>query len=69
MGRQIGTANASMGALEKFWSDYHVDMYYKYMILQAIPCNLLLWGCEIWALHQYLLKNLTCSYIAASREF
>ena len=28
------------------------------MILWAIPCNLLLWGCEIWFLHKSLLDKL-----------
>ena len=28
------------------------------MIFRAIPCNLLLWGCESWALRQSLLKTL-----------
>ena len=58
VGRRIGVANASMGALDKFWIDHHVNMYSKYMIFQAIPCNLLLWGCEIWSLCQYLLDKL-----------
>ena len=47
-----------MGALDKFWIDHHVDMYYKYMIFREIPCNLLLWGCKIWALCQSLLDKL-----------
>ena len=58
VGRRIGTSNASMGALEKLWRDHHVDMYYKYMIFRAIPCNRLLWGCESWALRQSLLKKI-----------
>ena len=56
--RRIGAANASMGALSNFWKDHHVDMYSKYMIFRAIPCNLLLWGCESWALRQTLLNKL-----------
>ena len=58
VGRQIGVANASMGALDKFWIDHHVNMYSKYMIFQEIPCTLILWGCEILALCQSLLKKL-----------
>ena len=28
------------------------------MTFRGIPCNLLLWGCEIWALRQSLLKKI-----------
>ena len=56
--KRIAAANAAMGALEKFWIDGHVDMYSKYMIFRAIPCNLLLCGCESWALRQSLLDLL-----------
>ena len=58
MGRRIGAANASMGALEKFWRDHHANMHSKYMIFWSIPCNLLLWGCESWDLRQNLLEKL-----------
>ena len=58
VGRRIGEASASMGALENFWRDHHVDMYSKYMIFWVILCNLLLWGCEIRALLQSLLDKL-----------
>ena len=51
-------ANTLMGALARFWDNHHVDMYSKYMILRAIPCNLLLWGCESWALLTTLLNKL-----------
>ena len=37
LGRRIGVANASMGALARLWDDHHVDMYSKYMIFRAIP--------------------------------
>ena len=56
--KRIAAANAAMGALENFWIEDNVDMYSKYMIFRAIPCNLLLWGCEIWALRQSLLDSL-----------
>ena len=57
-GRIIGAVNALIGALDEFWRDHHVDIYSKHMIFWEIPCNLLLWGCKIWALHQYLLNKL-----------
>ena len=47
-----------MGAISKIWDDYHVDIYSKYMLFRAIPCNLLLWGCEIWDLRKSLLASL-----------
>ena len=56
--RRIGEANALMGAVKKLWRDHYVDIYSKYMIFWAIPCNLILWGCEIWALRQSLLYKL-----------
>ena len=58
VGRRFWAGNAFMGALEKFWRDPHVNMYSKYMIFREIPCNLLFWGCEIWALTQSLLDKL-----------
>ena len=47
-----------MGALNHFWSDRAVDDYSKYLIFCAIPCNLLLWGCESWALRKSTLEKL-----------
>ena len=47
-----------MGDLSKFWTDASVDNRSKYLIFLAIPINLLLWVCEIWALRTSLLENL-----------
>ena len=58
-----------MGALEKFLRDHHVDMYSKYMILRAIPCNLLLWGCESWALRQSLIDKIDAFLHRSIRRF
>ena len=44
----ISQASAAMGALNNFWIDNIVDNLSKYLIFCAIPCNLLLWGCESW---------------------
>ena len=49
---RIAAANKSMGALRNFWHNPHVDMYSKFLIYNAIPTNLLLWGCETWALRK-----------------
>ena len=56
--KRLAVANASMGAMSKIWDDDHVDTYSKYLLLRAIHCNLLLWGCEIWALRKSLLASL-----------
>ena len=50
--------NTWMGAMSKIWDDDHVNTYSKYILFQAIPCNLLLWGCKIWALSKSLLTSL-----------
>ena len=54
----ISAANASMGAISKIWKDDHVDLYSKYLLFRSVPCNLLLWGCESWALRKTLLDSL-----------
>ena len=47
-----------MGALSKLWTDASVDNHSKYLIFLAIPINMLLRGCEIWALRTCLLEKL-----------
>ena len=59
----LASGNASMGALAKFWTDVSVKNHSKYLIFFVVPINLLLWGCEIWALRTSLKKNLRYSYI------
>ena len=56
--RRIGQANSLMGALEILWKYHHVDMYSKYIIFRVIPCNLILWGCESWALRHSLIDKI-----------
>ena len=56
--KRIASANASMGAMSKVWDDDNVDMYSKYLLFKSIACNLLLWGCESWALKKSLLASL-----------
>ena len=55
---RLSQASSVMGALNHFWSDRAVDDHSKYQIFRAIPCNLLLWGCESWALREATLKKL-----------
>ena len=56
--KRIAAANASMGAMSKVWDDDNVDTYSKHLLFKAIPCNILLWGCKIWALRKSLLASL-----------
>ena len=56
--KRIAAANSSMGAMSKIWEDDHVDLYSKYLLFRAIPCNLLLCGCESWAIRKTLLDSL-----------
>ena len=55
---RISQASSAMGALNHFWSDRAVDDYSKYLIFRDIPINLLLWGCESWALRETTLQKL-----------
>ena len=56
--KRIAAANALMGAMSKVQDDDNVDTYSKYPLFKTIPCNLLLWGCKIWALRKSLLASL-----------
>ena len=58
MDSRIAAASASMGILSSYWSDKSVVLKSKYLIFAAIPCNLLLWGSERWALRTSLLSKL-----------
>lgn len=55
---RIAEANKSFGPMKSFFERPEVNIYYKYMIFVAIQMNLLLWGCESWALHRDLLNKL-----------
>jgi hypothetical protein len=55
---QIASATAAMGSLKEIWRDPHLDMYNKYLLFQAIPMNLLLWGAETWSLRNFQLDQL-----------
>ena len=55
---QLSQASSAMGALNSFRSNRAVDDYSKYLIFRAIPCNLLLWGCESWAFREATLQKL-----------
>ena len=57
-----------MGDLKKFWDSKHVDTYNKYLIYQSIPMNLLLCGCEVWALFTTLNNKLEVFLLRHSRR-
>ena len=56
--KRISIASKSMGALHSFWINSEVELFSKYLTFLAIPINLLLWGCENWALRKNLLDKL-----------
>ena len=59
-----------MEALKFFWQTKEVDMRSKCLIFMAIPLNLLLWGCESWALTKGLIKQLeVLSYEISTKHF
>ena len=55
---RIITANNAMGALRHFWNNPYADLKAKHSIFQAIPLNLLFWGCESWALRKSHIRKL-----------
>ena len=55
---RIASASKSMGALKLFFHRAEVSLQAKYLVFMAIPINLLLWGCESWALRKDLLNKL-----------
>jgi len=55
---QIASATAAMGALKDVWRNPHLDIYNKYLLFQAIPMNLLLWGAKTWSLRKTQLDQL-----------
>ena len=55
---RLSQASSEMGALQHFWGDDAVDIHSKYLIYCAIPLNLLLWGCESWALRATMMSKL-----------
>ena len=52
------TTTFSTEDLNIFWVDNTVNSFSKYLFFCAIPCNLLLWGCESWEIGEATLKNL-----------
>jgi len=65
---RISTANKAMGALRHFWRNPYADLRAKKLIFLAIPANLLLWGCETWALRQTHIDQLNVFWHRAIRN-
>ena len=54
---RIAAASRAMGALKGFFSRREICIHSKRLIFEAIIINLLLWGCESWALRKdHILK-------------
>jgi hypothetical protein len=58
IGKRVSKASQMMGAMKNVWDDVYIDMYTKYLFFLAIPVNLLLWGCETWALKEESTRKL-----------
>ena len=56
--RRIAEANKSMGFTRPYFNSVHVDLHSKYLVFMTVPMNLLLWGCELWALKEVHLNRL-----------
>ena len=52
------SVECSFGAMKEFYARPEVSVNTKYRIFMAIQINLLLWGCEGWALRKDLLLKL-----------
>ena len=65
---RITKANQAMGALRHFWRNPYANLQAKKAIFLAIPANLLLWGCETWALRQSHIDKLNVFWHRAIRN-
>ena len=55
---RILQANKSFGAMKECYNRPEVTLRSKKLFLRAVQTNLLLWGCEGWALREELLEKL-----------
>jgi hypothetical protein len=56
--KHVTAATQSMGAPKNIWNSPHLDIRSKYLLLGAIPMNLLLWGCKTWSMQKALSNKL-----------
>ena len=61
-------ASQAMGTLNFFLDSDHVDISAKVLIYLAILVNLLLWGCQSWALTKVLTKKLEVFHMRCLRR-
>ena len=47
-----------MAAVKNIWDNPHIELHSKYLFFFAMPINLLLWGCECWALKESSLNDI-----------
>ena len=64
----IMSATKEMDYLNTLGGNPHVANYSKYLILQAIPINLLLWGFSLWPLCTILNNNVEVFLQCQSRQ-
>ena len=57
-----------MGALKILWDSELVDISAKGQIYLVIPIDLLLWGCQTWALTKVLTKKLEAFHMRCLRR-
>jgi len=55
---RINAATRNFGAMSNFYRSSQVSLNAKYRVFMAIQVNLLLWGCESWALKVHLKDKL-----------
>ena len=51
-----------------FWDSEHVDISAKVQIYLVIPINLILWGCQTWAVTKVVTKKLEVFHIRCLRR-
>jgi hypothetical protein len=56
--RKISKASQAIGALANLWHNPYIDLKTKHSFFLAFPINLVLWGCESWALKESTFQKL-----------
>ena len=54
----ITAATQSMWEHKKYFDSSHMNTFSKYLTFEAVPINLLLWGCESWLPRTSLINKL-----------
>ena len=64
----VQAGNAAMTAMAKLFQNKNIDVCDKRKFYQSIPLNLLLWGCETWALKDSLVAKLRTFHLKCIRR-